>query len=31
VVDIFLEEKVATGHVDELIKKAVDEVLKGAK
>ncbi|PDS76266.1 transporter substrate-binding domain-containing protein [Rhizobium sp. L43] len=31
VVDIFLEEKVATGHVDALIKKAVDEVLKGAK
>ncbi|MBB4115425.1 polar amino acid transport system substrate-binding protein [Rhizobium sp. BK226] len=31
VVDIFLEEKVATDHVDELIKKAVDEVLKGAK
>ncbi|PDT20604.1 substrate-binding periplasmic protein [Rhizobium hidalgonense] len=31
VVDIFLEEKVATGHVDELIRKAVDEVLKGAK
>ncbi|CAN7667587.1 substrate-binding periplasmic protein [Rhizobium sp. LjRoot258] len=31
VVNIFLEEKVATGHVDELIKKAVDEVLKGAK
>ncbi|MBY5326002.1 substrate-binding periplasmic protein [Rhizobium leguminosarum] len=31
VVDIFLEEKVATGHVDELIKKAVDDVLKGAK
>ncbi|AHG49371.1 amino acid ABC substrate-binding protein (plasmid) [Rhizobium leguminosarum bv. trifolii CB782] len=31
VVDIFLEEKVATGHVDDLIKKAVDEVLKGAK
>jgi polar amino acid transport system substrate-binding protein len=31
VVDIFLEEKVATGHGDELIKKAVDEVLKGAK
>lgn len=31
VVDIFLEEKVATGHVDELIHKAVDEVLKGAK
>jgi len=31
VVNIFLEEKVATGHVDELIRKAVDEVLKGAK
>lgn len=31
VVDIFLEEKVATGHVDELIHKAVDEVLKGAQ
>ena len=31
VVDIFLEERVATGHVDELIKKAVDDVLKGAK
>ena len=31
VVDIFLEERVATGHVDELIHKAVDEVLKGAK
>ncbi|MBB3523717.1 substrate-binding periplasmic protein [Rhizobium sp. BK456] len=31
VVDIFLEEKVATGHVDELIRKAVDDVLKGAK
>ncbi len=28
VVNIFLEEKVATGHVDELIKKAVDQVLK---
>lgn len=31
VVNIFLEEKVATGHVDELIRKAVDAVLKGAK
>ncbi len=31
VVNIFLEEKVATGHVDELIKKAVDEVLKTSK
>lgn len=31
VVDIFLEEKVATGHVDDLIRKAVDDVLKGAK
>ncbi|OWV72393.1 amino acid ABC transporter substrate-binding protein [Rhizobium sp. R339] len=31
VVDIFLEERIATGHVDELIKKAVDDVLKGAK
>lgn len=31
VVNIFLEEKVATGHVDDLIRKAVDEVLKGAK
>ncbi|OWV97264.1 transporter substrate-binding domain-containing protein [Rhizobium sp. R693] len=29
VVNIFLEEKVATGHVDELIRKAVDQVLKG--
>jgi polar amino acid transport system substrate-binding protein len=28
VVNIFLEERVATGHVDELIRKAVDEVLK---
>lgn len=27
VVDIFLEEKVATGHVEELITKAADEVL----
>jgi polar amino acid transport system substrate-binding protein len=31
VVNIFLEEKVATGEVDNLIKKAVDEVLKGSK
>ncbi|CDX43908.1 Family 3 extracellular solute-binding protein [Mesorhizobium sp. ORS 3359] len=31
VVNIFLEERVATGQVDELIKKANDEVLKGAK
>ncbi|KQV41365.1 transporter substrate-binding domain-containing protein [Rhizobium sp. Root1204] len=31
VVNIFLEEKVATGHVEELIHKAVDEVLAGAK
>lgn len=30
VVNIFLEEKVATGHVEELIKKAVDDVLKAA-
>lgn len=30
VVNIFLEERVATGQVDELIRKAVDEVLKGA-
>ncbi|KLK91497.1 amino acid ABC transporter substrate-binding protein [Microvirga vignae] len=29
VVNIFLEEKVATGHVDELIRKAADKVLKG--
>jgi polar amino acid transport system substrate-binding protein len=28
VVNIFLEERVATGHVEELIRKAVDEVLK---
>jgi polar amino acid transport system substrate-binding protein len=27
VVDIFLEEKVATGHVDALIKKAADQVI----
>jgi polar amino acid transport system substrate-binding protein len=27
VVNIFLEEEVATGHVDELIRKAVDQVL----
>lgn len=31
VLNIFLEEKVATGHVDELIRKAVDEVLKSAQ
>ncbi|MDX8442897.1 transporter substrate-binding domain-containing protein [Mesorhizobium sp. VK25A] len=31
VVNIFLEERVATGQVDELIKKANDEVLRGAK
>ncbi len=31
VVNIFLEEKVATGEVDALIRKAVDEVLKGAQ
>ncbi|MFS8051070.1 substrate-binding periplasmic protein [Rhizobium sp. BR 314] len=31
VANIFLEERVATGHVDELIRKAVGEVLKGAK
>ncbi len=30
VVNIFLEEKVATGHVEELIRKAVDEVLKSS-
>lgn len=30
VVNIFLEERVATGHVDELIKKAIDQVLKGS-
>jgi polar amino acid transport system substrate-binding protein len=30
VVNIFLEERVATGHVEALIKKAVDDVLKGA-
>jgi polar amino acid transport system substrate-binding protein len=28
-VNIFLEEKVATGHVDDLIRKAADKVLKG--
>ncbi|MBL0373952.1 transporter substrate-binding domain-containing protein [Rhizobium sp. KVB221] len=28
VVDIFLEERVATGHVEDLIRKAVDETLK---
>lgn len=31
VVNIFLEERVATGHVDELIHKAVDQVLKANK
>lgn len=31
VLNIFLEEKVATGHVDDLIRKAVDEVLKSAQ
>lgn len=31
VVNIFLEERVATGHVDELIRKAVDEVLAAAQ
>jgi len=31
VANIFLEEKVATGEVDTLIHKAVDEVLKGAQ
>ncbi|WP_026622150.1 polar amino acid transport system substrate-binding protein [Ensifer sp. WSM1721] len=31
VVNIFLEEKVATGHVDELIRKAVDQVLKSTQ
>jgi len=30
VVNIFLEEKVATGEVDAFIRKAVDQVLKGA-
>ncbi|MFT0532499.1 substrate-binding periplasmic protein [Castellaniella hirudinis] len=29
VVDIFLEEKIATGHVDQLIHKSVDQVLGG--
>lgn len=29
VVNIFLEERVATGHVDDLIRASVDEVLKG--
>jgi polar amino acid transport system substrate-binding protein len=29
VVDIFLEEKVATGHVDALIKKAADQIIAG--
>lgn len=31
VVDIFLEERVATGHVDSLIKKAADQVLAAAQ
>lgn len=31
VVNIFLEEKVATGEVDDLIRKAVDQVLKTSK
>lgn len=31
VVNIFVEEKVATGQVDDYIKKAVDEVLKAPK
>jgi polar amino acid transport system substrate-binding protein len=31
VANIFLEEKVATGEVDALIRKAVDDVLKGAQ
>lgn len=31
VVNIFLEERVATGHVEDLIRKAVDEVLKGTQ
>ncbi|MGH6808790.1 MAG: amino acid ABC transporter substrate-binding protein, partial [Ensifer adhaerens] len=31
VVNIFLEEKVATGHVQDLIRKAVDDVLKASK
>ncbi|KOF14091.1 amino acid ABC transporter substrate-binding protein [Ensifer adhaerens] len=30
VVNIFLEEKVATGHVQDLIRKAVDDVLKAS-
>lgn len=30
VVDIFLEERVATGHVESLIRKAVDETLKAS-
>ncbi len=30
VVNIFLEERVATGHVEELIRKAVDQVLKAS-
>lgn len=29
VVNIFLEERVATGHVDDLIRASVDQVLKG--
>lgn len=28
VINIFLEERVATGHIEELIRKAVDQVLK---
>ncbi|HXH02357.1 MAG TPA: transporter substrate-binding domain-containing protein [Candidatus Competibacteraceae bacterium] len=31
VVNIFLEEKVATGQVDELIRKAVDQVIKAGQ
>ena len=31
VVNIFLEDKVATGQVEELIRKAVDEVIKAGK
>jgi polar amino acid transport system substrate-binding protein len=31
VVNIFLEERVATGHIDELIRNAVDQVLKAGK
>ena len=30
VVNIFLEERVATGHVEDLIRKAVDQVLKAS-